>query len=623
MSAMTPTRYPLAVFATEYAEQSGDAPGEDSAFVIPAAEELAALDDAALAELAAAAAEHFDSLYGDGTGLSAADLEVLGALTTGIEALAREGDERAEAAAERDAQAAALAARVRPASTLSAETNEDGEEGDADADATDGEDEDDATDEETPSEDEGAAETLTASAPAPAASAVRVSLASIRSRAAVRRSASVVEESEGIRSVLTASGEGLGVPVGTGMDWDDAGRALDKRIAGFNEKAYLAASAHGTHIREQHGLLSIKREIPAELTVDASQGAAHVESVLARATDESRLPQGSLVASGGWCAPSETLYDLLGEIETRDGLLSIPEIGIKRGGIQFTKGPSFAELYAKGIGFSFTEEQDIAGEYAPGQNAGDPNVVGDKPCYRVECTEFEEYRLDVDGLCISSGILQQRGYPELLARTIRGALIAHDHRMNGKMIAQMVAGSTAISLPGAQAGALAPILTAIELQVEHYRYTHRAGRNTTLEAIFPFWVRGAIRSDLSRRLGVDLLSVTNARIDAWFAERGVNPQFVYNWQAVTGTASTFTAWPNEVKFMLYSAGTWLRGAADVITMDSMYESTLKQNDFIALFTEEGWFVAKRGHDSRVVSVPLSADGAAHIGVEIAHNGIAA
>jgi len=194
--------------------------------------------------------------------------------------------------------------------------------------------------------------------------------------------------------------------------------------------------------------------------------------------------------------------------------------------------------------------------------------------------------------------------------------------MNGKQIAQMAAGSTAVTLPATQAGTAAPVLTAIELQVESMRYARRLSRTATMEAVFPYWIRGAIRSDLSRRQGVEnFLEVTDAQIDAWFRLRGIRPQFVYNWQALSGTAGSVTQWPTTVSFLLYPAGTWIRGAADIITVETLYDSVLLgNNDFTALFTEEGWFVAKRGQDSRLVTTSLTADGVVAAAQDIAHNG---
>jgi hypothetical protein len=332
--------------------------------------------------------------------------------------------------------------------------------------------------------------------------------------------------------------------------------------------------------------------------------------------DESRLPGGSLVASGGWCAPSETLYDLC-ELESNDGLLSVPEIGISRGGISWTTGPKFSDIY-NGTGFCYTEQDDIDGDY-------DGSGGGSKPCYTVTCPPFQEARLGLCGLCISAGLLQSRGYPEVIARTTRGALIAHDHKMSASVINAIVAGSTAVTMTAAQAGATAPLLDAIELQVEHYRYSNRMSRSTSLEAVFPYWVHGVVRADLSRRQGLDLLSVTDAQIDGWFRQRGINPQFVYDWQDINGTAATaFKSWPTSLKFLLYAAGTWVKGTSDIITVDTLYDSVLLgTNDYTALFTEEGWLVAKLCEDSRVITIDLCPDGATHGGIDIACDGTTA
>jgi len=595
-------RSTVATMAMLFEDQSS---GDE--LVIP--EDLSTLDDEALAALATQAREAFDAAYGDGQNLSDETYQALASLTEGIEALQAEVDTRATASADRAEAAAALAARVRPA-----------EEAAADADAVEGAD----ADEDAPAADADASveqpEAVTASA---TRGETRISLNSVRrtsTPAPVERDSAEPQLSD----YMTASGEGLGVAVGTGLDMLGAGTALNRRLGTFNASQYSSAAKAGRHVREQHGLLSINRPIADDLQIQ-NNDPAHIREVFDRAGDESRLEAGSLVAAGGWCAPSEVIYDLIDGGESRDGLLSIAEVGVPRGGLSFTTGIDFADIFAgfaaREIGFSFTEEQDVAGEYAPGATPQDPNIVGPKPCYRVECPPFEEYRLDVDGLCIQSGLLQSRGYPEVLADTVRKVLIAHDHYVNGKQIAQIAAGSTAVTLPASQVGTAAPVLSAIELQVEHYRYARRLSRSTTLEAVFPFWVRGAIRSDLSRRLGIDLLSVPDARIDAWFRERGINPQFVYNWQAIAGTAASATAWPTTVSFLLYAAGTWIKGVSDIITLDTIYDSVLLgNNDFTALFSEEGWFVAKRGQDSRLVTTSISADGATHIGVDIAHNG---
>lgn len=610
----------LATLATAYADQGTG----DAEFVIP--ENLTELADDAITELHAQAVENFDALYGDGTGLAPDEFASLSALTDGIDALSGEIATREAAFAERAEAAAALAARVRPADDATAALATKGEDDDTKGEDDDAKGEGDDTkgegDDTKDAEDE---ESLEAAAAPARRGATRIPLSSVgrRRQSQTRRPSS---DGPSIRDHMSITADGLGFSQGEGIDFSDAGEALNARLARFNPRPYEAAAARGQHLRQQAPLLQLARNIPDNLQI-RSNDPEHVRSVFERASDESRLPGGSLVASGtGWCAPSTPMYDLIDGGESRDGLLDVPEIGVPRGGISFSKGISFASLFdaiqSGGIGFSFTEDQDVAGEYEPGANPGDPNVVGPKPCYHIECPPFEEYRLDVDGICITAGLLQSKGFPEVIADTVRKVLIAHDHYTNGKMIAQMAAGSTAVTLPATQAGTAAPVLTAIELQVESYRYARRLSRTTTLEAVFPFWIRGAIRSDLSRRLGVDLLSVPDSRIDAWFRERGIAPQFVYNWQALSGTG--VTAWPTTVSFLLYAAGSWVRGTSDVITVESLYDSVLLgTNDFTALFTEEGWFTALRGQDSRVVTTSLTADGVTALGQDIAHNGILA
>jgi len=617
-------RSPLVDRLTAY---SGAATGAE--FKLPT--DLSKLSDAEVEQLHADAVAAFDTAYGDGN-VTGEALTKLGVLTDAIEKLASEKGSRAELASQNAEAAAALAARVRPQG-------------------------------EAPAADAAGSETL-ATEPAPDATVdgsaivelavedlealagedvvqegdslvasgkngrkLQVMLPKGRNRQEVQTAARMALASRSgktAKDVITLRGEGLGFAKDAGVDFDDLGKALDRRLSTFNLTQYEGAAARGQQMREIGTFAAIRKDIPADLTI-TSTDRQHVMEVVTRATDERNLKGNSLVASGGWHAPSEILYNEFLELESRDGILSLPEIGVTRGGVQITPGPSFKEIYQDIRGFHFSEQEDVDGEYGVDSKGVGNGTTGTKPVYHVEPPEFEDYRLDIDGLIITSGLLGARGYPEHLARVIRGALVAHDHKINADVISKMALGSTSVALPDVQAGALAPVLTAIELQTEHYRDTYRMARGSTLEAVFPFWIRGAIRSDLSRRLGVDMTDVNDARIAQWFAERGVAPQFVYDWQSPSETADTaFTSWASSVKFLLYAAGTWVKGTSDVLTLDTLYDSVLLgQNDFTALFTEEGYFVAKAGVDSRLVTTSISPTGVTNIGADIAANGTAA
>jgi len=591
-------------YFTDYEDQGAPAGSE---FVIPA--EFAGLDDSALAALHTEAVAHFDALYGDGQSLTPEDIETLSALTEGIESLAAELASRQESEAERSAAAAELAGRVHTSAadsdTLNSDSDSDSGEGSEDGGEAPVEEVDG---EQLASDADTANAETTVVASAETRTPVRVNL----SRVASRQSRSAIPPAQtgtpsGIREVLMAAGDGSGYVAGQGVTVDDVARIIDRRLAGYNPAAYSSAARSGRALRQQFSVATIRKPLDSRLIVRNSDR-EHVEEVMSYATNESRLQGGSLVASGGWCAPSEVLYDLF-EIESRDGLFSLPTIGVARGGIYYTAGPDFSTIYAAVPGFDYSEANDIAGDYAIDSEGVGTGSAGSKPCYKIPCPSFVEARLRLTGLCLQAGLLQSRGYPETIARTVRGALVSHDHRMSGRILAALVTGSTAVTFPATTVGSVAPLLDAIEKQVEHYRHVHRLARGRTLEAVFPYWVHGAIRSDLALRTGVDMLAVTDAQINAWFTLRGIAPQFVYDWQPITGAAGSFLTWPDTVQFLLYVAGTWVQGTSDVITLDTMYDSTLlAENDYTALFTEEGYLVAKRGHDSRVVTVSLCADG---------------
>lgn len=327
-------------------------------------------------------------------------------------------------------------------------------------------------------------------------------------------------------------------------------------------------------------------------------------AMLERLTDESRLPGGSLVAAGGWCAPSEVMYDLLPGADPNAGIADLPTMIAPRGGVRWPVSPNFATLYANAnTSFYQTEATVIAG-------------ATPKPCYEIPCTTFNEERLGVAGVCVRSPILTERGYPELVEQTIAEIMAVHAHKVNQRKIADMVADATAVTMSAAEvsfAGYTATLLSALELQVEYLRYRHRWAPNTTVEAMLPLWSRGTIRADLAGRNGQPVETVTDAQVAAHMAARGISVQYVYDWQDsfATGVAGDFGGttppkrYPTTLTAMIYRAGTFFVAESDVITVDGLYDSTLlSQNMHLSLFTEEGFAVGKRDWPAIALTVPV-------------------
>ena len=320
----------------------------------------------------------------------------------------------------------------------------------------------------------------------------------------------------------------------------------------------------------------------------------------------------ALVAAGGWCAPSEISYDFF-NIVCEDGMLDVPTIGIRRGGLRWPTSPSFGDLASSTGLWVWNETQDIAALTGTAQS-------GSKTCAHVPCAAYNEARLDCDGICITAGNLSTDAWPEQLSNYLRLVMAAHAHRVNTRLISKIATASVPVTGMGVTGqGVAVPILDSIELQVFDYRTKYAMCDDATLEAVFPNWVKGMIRADLAKRKGWDspnsAFLITDAEIAAWFTLRSVSVQFVQDWQVRTGAgslgnATAATAWPASVSFLLFAAGTWVKGNGLSLDLGVIRDSVLNAtNDYTAAWSEDCWLVAQIGHESRNVTIPLCANGA--------------
>jgi hypothetical protein len=432
-----------------------------------------------------------------------------------------------------------------------------------------------------------------------------------------------------INAVLTASADAPGFS-GELTSFGQVGQLLERRMAGYSTSTRKIAGKNrdlgghrfsvGGQTLMRHGGAQITRQFPDSLRITDTKSA---EAVLDYATTESRLPGGSLIASVtqsvaagaaltaavGWCAPSETIYELC-SLETLDGMLDIAEVQASRGGFFVPEdgGPNFSVIYD-----SIGDEGDvILTEY-------DVENGVEKICVEIPCPDFVEVRLDVAYVCITGSLLQRRGYPEAVTRFTQGAMVALAHKVNESVIARIVAGSGApvvISADASGDDAASALLSAVELAIEDMRYRNRMGRNSTIEIVLPAWVIAPMRAAMARRQGTATINVTNSEFLAAFTTRGAVPRFVYDWQdAYSGLAggpgaqTAITAWPATVQFLAYPAGTWVKPVRDVVNLDTVYDNALlTQNQYTALFLEDGFNVLKMCADSRLYQVPIDTSG---------------
>lgn len=419
--------------------------------------------------------------------------------------------------------------------------------------------------------------------------------------AVVGRTTPAAEVIPAPKPLITASADVPGFSNGGELaGLDEVGQALIARMKGLPTQR-LGGSKGMRGQRYGAATINLNQVRTTELAQNASGG--EDQGLLARARNTRRLAGGSLVAGGGWCAPSETLYDLC-QIATTEGLLDLPTIQVNRGGIRFTRGPGFDTLYNDpNLGWWLTEAEIIAQD-----GTEDPPL---KPCITVPCPDFEEVRLDAIGLCINVPLLTEAAYPELVRWTIENALIAHQHKVDAALIQKIVDGSTDLDVNGTFDTTI-DSLAQVEQAANFIRQSWRMSFSAELEMLLPIWYRTTMRMDLARRTGVDLINVSDAQLAAYFTSRNISVQWLYNYQplqrAGAGGAGAVET-PEEVQAVIYPAGTWVKGTTDIITLDAVYDSTnLSLNQYTALFTEEGVLVANPCFDSYLLTLNTCASG---------------
>jgi hypothetical protein len=329
--------------------------------------------------------------------------------------------------------------------------------------------------------------------------------------------------------------------------------------------------------------------------------------------------QAALVAGGGWCAPSETRYDFF-NIACESGLIDLPTFGVTRGGIEFPVSPSLADALGGGTAFAgfaatlsntstpflWTEADDIAAA------TGSPT----KPCIRVPCPDFDEERLEAYGYCLTAGNLTDDAYPEATANTLQLLMSAHAHVINARIIALMLARSTATTsiTGGAATDAAAPrIYNAVGLAATDYRARYGMCIEDVLEVVFPYWVRDVIQADLAWKAGVELGDIPLSEVNRYFTARNIAVQWVNDWQvrgaSQFGNATKMTAWPTTADFLIYAAGTFVHGNGMTLDLGVIRDSVLNEtNDHTAAWSEEAHLVAKVGHESRRYTVGFNVNG---------------
>ncbi len=299
---------------------------------------------------------------------------------------------------------------------------------------------------------------------------------------------------------------------------------------------------------------------------------------------------------------------------------------LRRGGLLHNQGLDFGDFFGNDFvlpipGYNILTEAQVIADTA-------------KTCVEIPCPAFVDDRLNVAALCLTSSLLQNRGYPEFVSEFVSGAIAAMAHLVNREVVNEIETGSTAINLstvdPWATDGTVwSQLMAAIDMVAKNIRYIYRTSRTQTVQMVFPYWVQSALRSDWLRRNATHTEELTDQMISAALARRYVTVQWIYDWQDAFDPANGAGAIdanhqfgngagpiaaamfnnPTAVTFLAFLPGTWVLGRQDVIRLDTVYDSTnLQQNLVTQLFMEDGYRPMRMCQYSFAYTINICASG---------------
>jgi len=455
---------------------------------------------------------------------------------------------------------------------------------------------------ESAPEPEAAAPAVTAAAPAsPAPASPRLPRPS-RSRISAPPAAP--------RVVLTAAAENLGYGLGEEIpDGHGVAAMMSRRRRQFGS---IAEGTHGEKIpiaRAEWGDLYPDER---QLSQDVESNWEKVQAVTAgadilRAFEERRKEAGgSLVASGGLCAPVTPYYNLQQlSVADRPVRAALPSFNADRGGINFAR-PAALSAVTTAVGV-ITEAEDAAG-----------GTTGAKTCQVVPCPTFQEVDVSAVFHCIQFGNMAARTFPELVAQWNQLVLAAHARAAETELLDRIATNSTQVTaIYTAGFGASGDLLGQILAAAAGMRSRHRMSPDAVLRALLPQWILDLLVSDVYRSQ-FGRFEMTPERFVSLIRAGNVEPSFYMD--GATGAGQVFatqgagalSTFPTTAEWYLYPEGSFLYLDGGVLELGLVRDSVLNETNDFQIFGETFENVAFVGVESLEVRSQICDSGAASL-----------
>ena len=377
-----------------------------------------------------------------------------------------------------------------------------------------------------------------------------------------------------------------------------------------------AAGVYGNKVRGAR----IVAEYPEDRVLpelDGSTVEGRIEAVVAAAQDAASWTD-AVVASGGWCAPTDVDYGLAQISEAgRPVRDSLPAFQAVRGGLRVAQPRTLADI---DITYN-ASDADAAITVWDNDTDEDPDGAV-KGVQTIDCPTFSEYLTSAIVKRLRFGNMGARAFPENVANFNELAFAAHARAAETVLLDSIKGASTAVTV-GQSFGAARDLIEAIKRAAAAYRSRHRAP-NVVLRALVPRWITTLGDVDLVRSLASDAMFVSEGEtvFRAGLAVAGVNVTF-YDDSPTTGTSQIFgaqgagalTAFPGTVQWGLYDEGHHLFLDGGTLDLGIVRDATLNSTNDYETFVETFEGVAHRGIESLWITSTVCPDGTSAAAIE--------
>jgi hypothetical protein len=335
-----------------------------------------------------------------------------------------------------------------------------------------------------------------------------------------------------------------------------------------------------------------------ELVASAIKAVVNEKAIRDRFDARRKADAGSLVASGGLCAPVTPYYNLaMISVAERPVRAALPAFAADRGGIRNARPANLAAI-TSGVG-ALTAGQDAAG--------------ATKSCQSIDCPPFVETDVEILYHCLRFGNLGARTFPERVAQWNNLVLAAHARLGEQVLLSGIDAASTAVTANTLGLGASADLLSQVLVAAAGMRSRHRMAPDAVLRAMFPMWVLDLLVGDVYRSQ-FERFDMTKERFVSLLRAGGVEPTFyidsAVNRQQIFGVqnAGALLNYPQTVTWYLFPEGSFLYLDGGILELGLVRDSVLNSTNDFEIFGESFENVAFIGVESLAITSTLCDSG---------------